>query len=231
MSDDLGFNKIAGAVLATALAFIGVREVAHAAYHPHTPDAPAYGAEILAEAQAAAAAPKTAEVVLPFPQADWVGAMNADAGEKVFAKCKSCHGVEAGGPTKTGPNLHGIVGSAAAQRDGFKYSSAMASSGITWNYEELDGYLKKPSKYVKGTAMSFAGLKKPAQRAAVIEYLRVNGSEGMAKPAPAAAAVIEASVPANEIVVQETEIVETAPAVEKAMDMATEKKDEMSGEN
>jgi len=113
----------------------------------------------------------------------------------------------------------------------------MVGSGITWNYEELDGYLKKPSKYVKGTAMSFAGLKKPAQRAAVIEYLRVNGSEGLAKPAPAAAAVIEASASANEIVVQDAEMVEkapkveTTPLVEKAMEMATETKEEMSGDN
>lgn len=218
MSDELGFNKIAGAVLATALAFIGIREVAHAAYHPHTPEAPAYGAEILADAIAAANAPKTAEVILPFPQADWVGAMNAAAGEKVFAKCKSCHGVEAGGPAKTGPNLHGIVGTQAAQRDGFKYSTAMSNAGITWNYEELDEYLKKPSKYVKGTAMSFAGLKKPAQRAAVIEYLRVNGSEDLAKPEPAAipAPVIEAAVPAETIVVQE------APMEAQAMEPVEE---------
>ena len=213
MSDELGFNKIAGAILATALAFIGIREVAHAAYHSHQPDVPAYGAEILAEAQAAANASSAPVAPLPFPQADWVSAMDAAAGEKVFAKCKSCHGVDMGGAAKTGPNLHGIVGAPAAQRAGFKYSSAMVQSDITWNYEELNDYLTKPSKYVKGTAMSFAGLKKPEQRAAIIEYLRVNGSESMAKPSPAPGSNSGPEAAIETVIEAELEVIPTAEGV------------------
>lgn len=201
MSDDLGFNKIAGAVLATALAFIGVNKIADAAYSNHGDDVPAYGAEILADAIAKANAGAVVEIEQPFPQPEWIAAMDAAKGAKVFAKCASCHTVEEGGATKTGPNLYGIVGHGAAQRDGFKYSAAMKGANLTWDYETLDAYLEKPSRYVKGTAMSFAGLKKPDQRASVIEYLRVNGSLEYALPEPAETILPVEAAPAETVMV------------------------------
>jgi cytochrome c2 len=94
------------------------------------------------------------------------------AGEKVFKKCKACHVVDAE-KHKTGPHLVNIMGRAAGSADGFKkYSDAMKSSGIVWNEETLDGYLEKPKAYVKGTRMAFAGLRKEADRANVIAYLK-----------------------------------------------------------
>ena len=94
------------------------------------------------------------------------------AGEKVFKKCKACHVVDAE-KHKTGPHLVNIMGRAAGSADGYKkYSKAMKSSGIVWNEETLDGYLKKPKAYVKGTRMIFAGLRKEEDRANVIAYLK-----------------------------------------------------------
>ena len=94
------------------------------------------------------------------------------AGEKVFKKCKACHVVDAE-KHKTGPHLLNIMGRAAGSVDGYKkYSKAMKSSGIVWNEETLDGYLEKPKAYVKGTRMVFAGLRKEADRANVIAYLK-----------------------------------------------------------
>ena len=94
------------------------------------------------------------------------------AGEKVFKKCKACHVVDAE-KHKTGPHLVNIIGRVAGRADGYKrYSNAMKSSGIVWNEESLDGYLKKPEAYVRGTRMLFVGLRKESDRANVIAYLK-----------------------------------------------------------
>lgn len=218
MSDELGFNKIAGAILATALAFIGIKELAHAAYHPHMPDVPAYGAETLAAAQAAAAKGAVKEAPLPFPQPSYIAAMNADAGAKVFAKCKSCHTVNEGGANLTGPNLYGILNNKIGASSGFGYSAAFKAADLNWGYEELDAYLTKPKAYIKGTAMSFVGLKKEDQRAAVIAYLRSNGDEGVALPV---AATVEASAASDAMTA------ETDSMTEKAMDAVEGKAEDM----
>lgn len=96
---------------------------------------------------------------------------DAAAGEKVFARCKACHTVEAGGPHRVGPNLHGVFGTTAGTKEGFKYSDAMAKSGIVWTAETMTEYLKDPKGYIKGNRMAFAGLKKEDELANVIAYL------------------------------------------------------------
>jgi len=97
---------------------------------------------------------------------------DAEKGKRVFKKCKACHTVNKGGRHLLGPNLFGIVGLKAAHIEGYKYSSAMKESGLTWDEATLDIFLEKPKKVVKRTKMTFAGLKKPAQRANVIAYLK-----------------------------------------------------------
>lgn len=95
---------------------------------------------------------------------------DAAAGENIFKKkCKACHTV---GKNRTGPDLTGVVGAAAGHVEAFKYSSAMKESGLTWDDATLDAFLHKPKDLVKGTRMSFPGLKKEEDRAAVIEYLK-----------------------------------------------------------
>lgn len=97
---------------------------------------------------------------------------DAVKGKKVFKKCKACHTVDKDGKNLVGPNLFHIVGKKAAQREGFKYSSAMAESGLTWDEATLDVYLTKPKALVPKTKMTFVGLKKDKQRADVIAYLK-----------------------------------------------------------
>jgi len=120
-------------------------------------------AAVLALAMAASALSGTAQ------------AADVKKGKKVFNKCKACHTTKEGGANKIGPNLFGIVGRKAASVDGFKYSSAMKESGLTWDEATLDKYLKKPNKFVKKTKMAFAGLRKKKQRDNVIAYLKANG--------------------------------------------------------
>lgn len=97
------------------------------------------------------------------------------AGENVFKKCKACHQVGEGAKNKSGPQLNGIVGKVAASVDGFKYSKVMRKAGeegLKWTEEELAAFLTKPKAYMKGTKMSFGGLKKDEDKLAVIEYLK-----------------------------------------------------------
>ncbi len=101
-----------------------------------------------------------------------------EAGEKVFKKCKACHKVGDGAKNATGPMLNGIVGKAAGAVDGFKYSKPMqaaAEGGLVWSHEALAEFLANPKGYMKGTKMSFAGLKKAEEIDAVIAYLGTFG--------------------------------------------------------
>ncbi|MBV1886511.1 MAG: cytochrome c family protein [Parvibaculaceae bacterium] len=100
---------------------------------------------------------------------------NLKKGAKVFKKCKACHTLKEGEANKIGPNLYGVFTRGVATVEGFNYSKAMRAKApeiAEWNDETLAAYLTKPSKYVKGTAMSFAGLRKEKQRVNIIAYLK-----------------------------------------------------------
>lgn len=96
-------------------------------------------------------------------------------GEKVFKKCKACHQVGDSAKNKTGPILNDIHDRRIGMVDGFKYSKTMAemgAEGMIWDDANLAAFLSKPKAFVKGTKMSFAGLKKDADIAAITEYLK-----------------------------------------------------------
>ena len=188
---DLTFNKVAGAVLATGLAIVGLRELTTGVFsHPEV-EKPGYLVEVAAatEGGAAAEAPIDWGTVLP--------AADIAAGEAVFNKCKSCHSVEQGGPNGTGPDLWDALGRKPGSHGGFAYSSAMTEFGgkqPIWDYDHMDQFLKAPGKYISGTKMTFVGLKKQEDRIAVIAYLHSLGSKlPVPAPKPAAAAAAPAA--------------------------------------
>lgn len=121
----------------------------------------------------------TATLALAFAAALGSGAAVAEgdaaAGEKVFKKkCRTCHNFDPG-KKKIGPHLMGVVGREAGSVEGYKYSKAMAGSDITWDEASLDEFLTKPKAFLKGTKMSYGGLKKDDQRADLIAYLKAQG--------------------------------------------------------
>ena len=93
-------------------------------------------------------------------------------GKIVFLQCRACHSTDDGGIHKVGPNLYGLFGSPAGSKDGFSYSQALIQSEIIWTEQTLDAFLTKPSTYVPGTMMVFAGIGKPEDRAALIAYIK-----------------------------------------------------------
>lgn len=114
----------------------------------------------------------------PAPKAEALDPELVAKGEKVFRKCKACHQLGEGAKNKTGPHLNAVFGRVMGSVDGFKYSKgfkAAAEEGRIWDEEMMAEFLTKPKKFMKGTRMAFAGLKKEADRAAISAYLRAQG--------------------------------------------------------
>ncbi|MBO6806316.1 cytochrome c family protein [Thalassospira sp.] len=204
-------NKIVAGVICAVLLVVVVGKVGSALVSPEELEAPVYpfSEDVMAGASAPAAAP--AEPAGPEPILAMLASADMGEGEKVFKKCASCHDVEKGGPNKTGPNLYGIVGADFAHRDDFSYSDSMANHGGSWGFEELNEFLYKPRDYLDGTKMSFGGLKKAEDRAAVIAWLNTKSDNPVALPDPAAVEAAEAA---------EEAVDEAAEAVEEAVDEA-----------
>jgi cytochrome c len=98
-------------------------------------------------------------------------AADVAAGQAIFARCKICHTVEAGGRSGVGPNLHGIFGRKAGSLDGFTYSEAMKNSGITWDDDTIRQYLNDPKNFIPGNKIAFPGIKDEIELSNLLAYL------------------------------------------------------------
>lgn len=103
--------------------------------------------------------------------ADTVAAADPADGEKVWRQCRACHKME-DGKNGVGPHLNGIVGREIAGVEGFRYSSSLEDLGGAWTADELNAWLEDPKAYAPGNKMSFRGLRKEEDRAAVIAYMQ-----------------------------------------------------------
>lgn len=199
---DLRFNKVAGAVLATGLAIVGLREASAIVFAPHAPEQAGYAIDVPEETGGAAEAEAPIDWGTVLPTADIA------AGEASFAKCVSCHTIAQGGPNGTGPNLFGVIGARPASHAGFAYSPAMqdhAAEAPVWTFEEMGRFLEAPQRYINGTKMTFVGLKRREELINVVAYLHAQGGQipipppnPVAAPAADEAAAEGAATPEGE---------------------------------
>lgn len=190
--DSFEINKMLGAVLFTLLVVMALGILSEEIFAPAIPEKPGFVIEVADATPANDAAP-AAEADPPI--ATLMANANATNGQAIAKKCAACHNFVEGAGTKVGPDLYSVLGRPIGTMQGFKYSASFqkaAAAGEKWTYEHLYHFLKKPSVDMAGTAMGFAGLPKPQDRADVIAYLRTLAATPEALPtadaAPAAPA-------------------------------------------
>ena len=178
--DSFEINKIVAAVLLVALLIIGIGKLSNVIFYVEKPEKPGYAVEVQQASSTTAATAVVEEEKVDIAALMALGDVNA--GEKIFKKCAACHSINQGGANKIGPALYNVVGRKIGGVADYKYSKAFVEYGKEWNFEELNGFLTKPSKWIKGTKMAYAGLRKEADRASIIKYLNQNSDSPLPLP-------------------------------------------------
>ncbi len=160
-------NKIFAAVLVAGIVAMLAGFVAELVTETHEPETDAVAIEGAVEAGGGATA---AGPAMPEPILAMIATADIAKGEKLAKACAACHTFEPGGADKLGPNLNGIVGRKKASHAGYVYSDAMTAHGGNWSYSELNHFIWAPKKFIKDTKMTYAGVKKPEDRAALIAW-------------------------------------------------------------
>ena len=178
--DSFEINKIVAAILMVALLVIGIGKFSDIVFHVEKPKTPGYAVDVELITSSSDSSIEVAETKIDIGALMALG--NADDGEKVFKKCAACHSIVQGGKNKIGPALYNVVGRQIGAVSDYKYSKALAGYDKTWTFEELNGFLLKPAKWIKGTKMAYAGLRKEKDRASVIKYLNKNSNNPQPLP-------------------------------------------------
>ena len=178
--DSFEINKIVAAVLMVALLVIGIGKLSDVIFHVEKPEKPGYAVDVEEVTRVSTSTKASVEEKVDIAALMAMG--DVTIGEKVFKKCAACHSIVKGGKNNIGPALYNVVGRKTGVVSDYKYSKALASYDKEWTFEELNGYLIKPAKWVKGTKMAFAGLRKEKDRASVIKYLNQNSDSPLPLP-------------------------------------------------
>ena len=179
--DSFEINKIIAAVLLVALLIIGIGKISNLIFYVEKPETPAYVVE-MDQVVTSTLQPKTESVEEKIDIAALMAMGDIATGEKIFKKCAACHSIVKGGKNNIGPALYNVVGRQVGSIGDYKYSKALSEYDKQWTVEELNGYLIKPAKWIKGTKMAFAGLRKEKDRASVIKYLNSNSDNPLELP-------------------------------------------------
>ena len=169
-------NKIISAILVTVLVVFGIGKISDIIFDKDKIDVAAYKVEAPEGEALQASAETSVDITALLEMGDIAH------GEKVYKKCKACHSIKQGGGNKIGPALWNVIFRPVGSVTDYKYSKALSSYGKEWTWEEMNGFLIKPSSWIKGNKMGFAGLKSEKDRASVILYLNQNGENP--KPLP-----------------------------------------------
>ena len=180
--DSFELNKIIAAILMVALLVIGLGKITDIVFHVEKPKTPGYAVQVEQTIVTSSEISKGATVDAKIDISAIMSLGDVASGEKIFKKCAACHSINSGGGNKIGPALYNVVGRKVGGVADYKYSKALATYEKEWTFEELNGFLKKPASYIKGTKMSYAGLRKEKDRASIIKYLNQNSDSP--KPLP-----------------------------------------------
>ena len=164
-------NKILVSIVFAVILIVGINKITDSIFYVEKPEQSAYqvaNVTTVASTTSAETSSETGNIMALF------ASTSAGEGAKVFKKCAACHSIAEGGKNKIGPALWGVLGRQAGSLPDYKYSKAMAAYGKKWSFEEMNGFLIKPKDWIKGTKMSYAGLKSEKERAAVILYMNEN---------------------------------------------------------
>ena len=167
-------NKIIVSIVFAVILVLGINKVTDVIFYVEKPEKSAYQVATVTtvasttSAETGSASSESGNIMALF------ASTSVAEGAKIFKKCAACHSIAEGGGNKIGPALWGVLGRPAGTIPDYKYSKAMAAHGKNWSFEEMNGFLIKPKDWIKGTKMSFAGLKKAKDRAAVILYMNEN---------------------------------------------------------
>ena len=169
-------NKIITAILLTILVVFGIGKISDIIFDKDDKNIVAYKVEAPEGEAVQASAESSVDITVLLAMGD------VAHGEKVYKKCKACHSIKQGGGNKIGPALWNVIFRPVGSITDYKYSKALSSYGKEWNWEEMNGFLIKPSKWIPNNKMGFAGLKSEKDRASVILYLNQNSDNP--KPLP-----------------------------------------------
>ena len=168
--DSFEINKIIAAVLVTVLLVFGIGKISDVIFHVEKPNVQGYKVEVKLASSSSTESSAESQVDISA----FLALGDVATGKQVFRKCSACHSIAKDGGNKIGPKLWGVMFRPVGSITDYKYSKALSTYGKEWSWEEMNGFLTKPSKWIKGNKMGFAGLKKDEDRASVILYLNQN---------------------------------------------------------
>ena len=175
-------NKIIVSIVFAIILVLGINKLTEVIFYVEKPDKSAYQVSNIGATTEGTTSETNSEQSSSENIMALFASVTAADGEKVFKKCAACHSIVKGGKNNIGPALYNVVNRQVGVVSDYKYSKALTEYGKNWTFEELNGYLIRPAKWIKGTKMAFAVLKKEKDRASVILYLNQNSDNPLPLP-------------------------------------------------
>lgn len=171
-----GMEKLGFGVLVTAWVVWGSNQIGNALVHAKTPEKMGFDVAVADDG------PKEVAAVAEKPVMELLASADIKQGAKVIKKCTACHSAESGAKHKIGPNLWGVVGRDKGKVDGFNFSGALSGLGGKWTFADLDKFIDDPKAFAPGNKMTFRGISKNSDRAALIVYMQSLSDSPVALP-------------------------------------------------
>jgi len=176
--DSFEINKIIAAILVTVLLVFGIGKITDIIFYVESPEVQGYKVEakLVSSSNSETSSENQVDILALLAMGD------VEHGKKVFKKCAACHSITQSGGNKIGPKLWGVMFRPVGSIADYKYSKALSGYKKEWSWEEMNGFLTKPSSWIKGNKMGFAGLKNEKDRASIIIYLNQNSDNPKSLP-------------------------------------------------